>query len=75
MSAPLNPHCAAVYTGSLYGASEDTKRQLVGTNAALHPDAQAGEFNLYVHDSTTGAYEFIAEVPGIELCGTQHLTP
>ena len=65
MNAPIDP-ISAVYTGSLYGASDDTKRSLVGTISALHPDAQAGEFNLYVHDSASGDYEFVGEVPGLD---------
>jgi hypothetical protein len=38
----------------------------VGTNAALAPGAEAGKFNLYVHDSAGGAYELVAEVPGMD---------
>jgi hypothetical protein len=68
LSAPVDPISAA-YAGSLYGASEDTMRQQVGTNAALAPGAEAGAFNLYVHDSTSGAYEFVAEVPGLDIMG------
>ena len=71
LSAPIDPVATAVYTGSLYGASADTMRQLVGTTAALDPAAKAGDFNLYVHDSAGAGYELSAIA--IVVIGGTHL--
>ncbi|MGN6588647.1 MAG: hypothetical protein ACTHKT_14435, partial [Solirubrobacterales bacterium] len=45
------------------GATPDLSKQLVTTAAALAPGAVAGNWNMYVQDTSTDTYELVATLP------------